>query len=72
MIGRPAPGSPGARPQGERGVTLIELVVAASLLVLALGGIYAFVTTGGRSARVTNDFIQTQAQVRAALDTVVD
>lgn len=72
MISRPAPGSPGAPPRGERGVTLIELVVAASLLVLALGGIYAFVTTGGRSARVTNDFIQTQAQVRVALDTVVD
>jgi hypothetical protein len=39
---------------------------------LAVGGIYAFVVTGARSARVTNDFVQTQAQVRAALDTVVD
>lgn len=46
--------------------------MAMGLLALALGGIYAFVATGGRSARVSNDFLQTQAQVRAALDNVVD
>jgi len=56
----------------HRGSTLLELVVALSLLALALGGIYGFVATGGRSARVTNSFLQSQAQVRAALDNVVD
>jgi Tfp pilus assembly protein PilW len=72
MTSRPGAGSRGAPLRGQGGLTLIELVVAASLLVLVLGGIFAFVTTGGRSAQVTNDFVQTQAQVRAALDTVVD
>lgn len=55
-----------------RGSTLIELVVAGSLFALAMGGIYGFVVTGGKSARVTNDFLQTQAQLRAALDNVLD
>ncbi|MDR7544987.1 MAG: prepilin-type N-terminal cleavage/methylation domain-containing protein [Armatimonadota bacterium] len=55
-----------------RGVTLVELVMALALLSLALGSIYGFVLTGGRSARVTNDLLQTQAQVRAAMDNVVD
>lgn len=56
----------------EGGVTLLELMVALSLLALVLGGIYGFVATGGQSARVTNSFLQTQAQVRAALDNIVD
>ncbi len=55
-----------------RGSTLIELVMALSLFALAVGGIYGFVVTGGKSASVTNDFLQTQAQLRAALDNVVD
>lgn len=57
---------------GARGVTLIELAVALSLLSLVLGSIYALVAVGGRSARTTNDFLQTQAHVRAALDNMVD
>src|SRR3972149_233618 len=55
-----------------RGSTLVELVMALSLFAMAAGGIYAFVATGGKSARVTNDFLQTQAQLRAVLDNVVD
>ncbi len=55
-----------------RGTTILEMVLALSLLVLALGGIYAFVVTGGKSARLTNNFLQTQAQLRAALDNVID
>ena len=55
-----------------RGSTLVELVMALSLFAMAVGGIYAFVATGGKSARVTNDFLQTQAQLRAVLDNVVD
>ena len=54
-----------------QGFSLVELVMALALLALALGGIYAFVVAGGRSARVTNDFLQAQAQVRAAIDNVV-
>ena len=46
--------------------------MALSMLALTLGTIYGFVATGGKSARVTNDFMQTQAQVRAALDNVID
>lgn len=46
--------------------------MALSLLALAVGGIYGFIVTGGKSASVTNNFLQTQAQLRAALDNVVD
>lgn len=63
------------RPQAlraERGVTLVEMVIALALLALVTGSIYAVAATGGRAARVTNDFVQTQAQVRAALDAIVD
>jgi len=62
----------GARGAGVRGVTLVELVVALSLLALVVGSIYGFVATGSRSAAVTNEFLRTQAQVRAALDNVTD
>lgn len=55
-----------------RASSLVELVMALSMLGLVLGTIYGFVATGGKSARVTNDFMQSQAQVRAALDNVVD
>ncbi len=55
-----------------RGVTVLELVIALSLFTLVLGSIYAFVGTGGRSARVANDFLQTQPQARAALDNATD
>lgn len=55
-----------------RGVTLLELMVALSLLALILGGIYRFVATGAQSARVANDFLQTQAQLRAVLDNAVE
>jgi hypothetical protein len=64
--------SGGTGAAGSRGSTLVELVMALSLFALAVGGIYAFVSTGGRSARVTNDFLQSQAQLRAGLDNVVD
>jgi len=56
----------------ERGSTLLEMAMVLSLLALTVGGIYAFVATGGKSARVTNNFLQTQAQLRVALDNVVD
>ncbi|MGQ0549220.1 MAG: PilW family protein [Armatimonadota bacterium] len=55
-----------------RGVTLLELLIALSMFALVIGGIFAFVGIGGRSARLANDFLQAQPQVRAALDTAVD
>jgi prepilin-type N-terminal cleavage/methylation domain-containing protein len=70
---RHVPATPdGTRGAGARGVTLVELVVALSLLALVVGSIYGFVATGSRSAAVTNEFLRTQAQVRAALDNVTD
>jgi len=72
MISRGLVQSLPASLRGARGVTLIELVVALSLLTLVLGSIFGLVTVGGRSARTTNDFLQTQAHVRAALDNMVD
>ncbi|MGH2376281.1 MAG: prepilin-type N-terminal cleavage/methylation domain-containing protein [bacterium] len=64
--------SPAAGLRDARGVTLLELLVALSLFALVIGSIFAFVGTAGRSARVANDFLQAQPQVRAALDTAVD
>jgi len=58
--------------RGIAGVTLLELLIALTLLVIVLGGIYGYVTTSGRSARQTNSFLQIQAQARAALDNIVD
>lgn len=63
---------PAAALRDTRGVTLLELLMALSLFALVIGGIFAFIGTGGRSARVTNDFLQTQPQVRAGLDNAVD
>jgi hypothetical protein len=51
---------------------MLELIIALSIFVLVVGSIYALVSTGGRSIRVTNDFLQTQAQVRSAIDSLVD
>ena len=58
---------------GQRGLTLLELVITLALLAAVLGGgIYAFVATGTRSARETNEFVQSQAQLRAALDGILE
>ena len=54
------------------GVTLIEFVIILALLGLVIGGIYKFVVNGTVSASKTNDFLQAQSQVRAALDNIVD
>lgn len=57
---------------GEQGVTLLELVMAMAMFGLVAGAILGIISVGARSARVTSDMVQTQAQVRAALDNVVD
>ncbi|HKV43405.1 MAG TPA: prepilin-type N-terminal cleavage/methylation domain-containing protein [bacterium] len=56
----------------ERGVTLVEFVVMLAILGLVIGGIYQFVVNGTVAAGKTNNFLQSQAQVRAALDNIVD
>ena len=55
-----------------RGVTLLEFVVMLALLGVVIGGIYQFVIWGAKSAGATNDFMQTQAQIRSALDNIAD
>ncbi len=55
-----------------RGVTLIEFLMMLAILGLVIGGIYAFVVNGAISASKTNDFLQTQSQIRSALDNIVD
>jgi len=56
----------------SKGVTLIEMVVMLALLGAVIGGIYEFVVWGAQSAGTTNNFMQSQAQVRAALDNIAD
>ncbi len=55
-----------------KGVTLIEFVMMLAVLGIVLGGIYQFVVNGAVSASKTNDFLQTQSQIRSALDNIVD
>ena len=55
-----------------RGVTLIEFVMMLAVLGIVIGGIYQFVVNGAISASKTNDFLQTQSQIRSALDNIVD
>jgi prepilin-type N-terminal cleavage/methylation domain-containing protein len=63
-------GSKGA--WGVRGVTLLELLLALVLLGVVTAGIYAMVASSANAARNTNAFLLAQAQVRAALDNIVD
>lgn len=63
-------GSKGA--WGVRGVTLLELLLALVLLGVVTAGIYAMVASSASAARNTNAFLLAQAQVRAALDNIVD
>ncbi len=58
--------------QDTKGVTLIEFVMMLAVLGIVIGGIYQFVVNGAVSASKTNDFLQTQSQIRSALDNVVD
>jgi prepilin-type N-terminal cleavage/methylation domain-containing protein len=56
----------------QRGFSVLELVIALSLLALATGSIYTMITVGHRATRSTNDFLHSQAQLRAALDNALD
>jgi type II secretory pathway pseudopilin PulG len=58
--------------RNSNGVTLIEMVVMLALLGAVIGGIYEFVVWAAKSAGVTNNFMQSQGQVRAALDNIAD
>lgn len=55
-----------------QGVTLIEFIMMLAILGIVIGGIYEFVVNGAISASKTNDFLQTQSQIRSALDNIVD
>lgn len=65
-------GHEAARACDQRGVTLLELVIAMGIFALVVGSMFSLVNVGGRSIRVTNDFMQSQAQVRSAIDSLVD
>src|SRR3989304_3740498 len=67
--GRPASRQDLARSDG---LTTLDPLTPPPLLAVVVGGLYRFVATGSQSARLTNSFLQIQAQARAALDNVVD
>jgi len=54
------------------GVTLLELLLALALLGAVTAGIYGMVAGSANAARNTAAFLLVQAQVRAALDGIVD
>ena len=58
--------------QAQGGFTLIELLVGLGLLSIVVGTLSVIAITGVRATRTTNDFLQTQAHVRAGLDQVTD
>lgn len=60
------------RVRAQTGLTVIELLVALGLVSVVLGTLSVLVITGSSAARTTNDFLQTQAQVRAGLDLITD
>ncbi|MDR5710145.1 MAG: hypothetical protein QN172_10605 [Armatimonadota bacterium] len=60
------------RLRSEIGLTLLELLLALTLLALVTLGIYALVGAGVTAARDTGAVLRTQTQVRAALDGIVD
>jgi prepilin-type N-terminal cleavage/methylation domain-containing protein len=57
---------------GESGVTLLELLIALVLLGVVTAGVYGMVVSSANAARRTNAFLLAQAQVRAALDNILD
>lgn len=57
---------------GQAGLTLLELLLALTLLALVTVGIYALVSAGVTAARDTGATLRAQTQVRAALDGMVD
>ncbi|MDQ7842967.1 MAG: prepilin-type N-terminal cleavage/methylation domain-containing protein [Armatimonadota bacterium] len=57
---------------GEQGFTLLELLIGLTLVALVIGVVGALLVTGARAAKNTNSFLQTQAQVRAGLDNMVE
>src|SRR3970040_898568 len=61
--GRPASRQALARSDG---LTILELLIALTLLAVVVGGLYRFVATGSQSARLTNNFLQIQAPDRGA------
>ncbi|MCS7173250.1 MAG: prepilin-type N-terminal cleavage/methylation domain-containing protein [Armatimonadetes bacterium] len=56
----------------SRGLSLLELLLALTLLALVTLGIYALVGAGVTAARDTGAMLRAQTQVRAALDGIVD
>ncbi len=56
----------------SRGVTVLELLIGMSLLIVVLGASYEFLMTGQRAALTTRDSFQAQSQLRSALDNMVD
>ena len=58
------------RPEGDRGITLIEIVITISLLGVVVVPILAAVTTSIRSSRVSEDAAQVETLLVNAVDRV--
>lgn len=56
----------------ERGFSLFDLIVGTTLMLAMSGSVYPLVGTGGRSLRHIGDSVQTQSQLRAAIDSLTD
>ncbi len=58
--------------RGNRGFTVIELLVGISLLIIVVGTTYEFLMSSQRAALTTRDSFMAQSQLRAGVDNITD
>ena len=58
------------RPQGHKGVTLIETLIALGILGLVGTAFMAALVTGGRATRLLDDQVQAEALARSQLEDI--
>ncbi len=58
--------------RSNRGLTIIELLVGISLLIIVVGTTYEFLMSSQRAALTTRDSFMAQSQLRAGVDNITD
>jgi prepilin-type N-terminal cleavage/methylation domain-containing protein len=58
--------------KGERGFTLVETMAALAIFGVAVGGMYALLSTQAQSSRISANMMQAQANDRYAMERIVE
>jgi len=64
--------APGRVPKAERGFTLVEVMAALAIFSVAVGGMYALLSTQAQSSRISANMMQAQANDRYAMERLVE